>query len=146
MASFARDQNGPNNTWRVTGVGNITRQDAAIASLPPQSSQFRAKTQAHEQEHVDDWNEKDALQKFRWMNVEEFYDRIKNFTDATQQGLVNKVIAEYNAYVLVSHPGAGTTGVLDGELRAYAAEYTVEPVGVRERSETWIRANYTNGN
>jgi hypothetical protein len=132
--------------WSITAKGNLKRVAAVISSLPYTSSQFYDKTKAHETTHKDEW-ETMAEGKFKFFDADVFYDAVKGFTGTSQINLNNKVIDYYNDTYLPAQQAAllAQFGTLQArEIRAYHSEYTVEPVQVRERSDTWIKTAYPN--
>ena len=52
--------------------------------------------EAHENKHKQDYDY--GFQGHEFFTVVEFYDRIRNLTDASQTGLVAKIIAEADSY------------------------------------------------
>jgi len=131
-------------TWGVTGKGAMARLDPVVSYNTSESSPFYAKTVAHEKKHYDDWQVKDDQNKYLYRNVDTFYDRVKDLEGTSRFNLLSKVVTNYNEWGETDHPGPGKTGQLWMELRAYAAEYTVAPVGVLELSEKRIRDDYNN--
>jgi hypothetical protein len=85
-----------NGVWRVTGMGNLARQVPAKEVFVPNSSQFFAKTDAHEQEHLDHWSPGKLFGNVH--QPADFFARIQNFTGVSQQDLLNKIIAELGVY------------------------------------------------
>jgi hypothetical protein len=85
-----------NGIWRITGMGTLRRKIPTKVVLIPNTSQFFNKADAHEQVHLDQWGPGQLFGGVH--NPDEFYDRIKNFTGATQRELLDKVEAELKTY------------------------------------------------
>lgn len=83
--------------WRITGMGTLARQIPTKVVFVPTSSQFYNKANQHEQEHLNHWQTGHPL--FGSVHQPaDFYNQIQNFTDSTQQGLLNQVIAQFQIY------------------------------------------------
>ncbi len=134
--------------WVITGIGELKRNAAYISDEAAKSSQFYDIVHTHESKHVSDYEEKDANGKYKYLNKDKFFADVNDqgWKESSEIALRNKIVVRHNAWVHeeANHPGPGTTGEEWMELRAYHSEYTVEPVGVRERSDTWIENKYNN--
>jgi hypothetical protein len=94
---------------------------------------------------MDENNAKHPDGMYKYFDADEFFNQIKDFKEDTVISLENRVNAYYkfvysNAEIQKMENDLGDTEAR--ELRAYMAEYDVEPKGVRERSEKWIRWRY----
>jgi hypothetical protein len=95
--------------WRVTGMGSLGRLTPTKQVFVPATSQFYAKTVAHEGEHESHWAVGKLLGHLH--NPSDFYTRIQNFTGTSDQNLIDKLSAELTAYT-------NEQGVLYTQLRA----------------------------
>lgn len=85
--------------WRVTGTGSLARQIPVKQVFVPTSSQFFAKADAHEQEHLNHWAPGHPLFGSIHQPVD-FYNRIAGFSDTTQSGLLQQIIADFQVYTM----------------------------------------------
>jgi prolyl oligopeptidase PreP (S9A serine peptidase family) len=92
--------------------------------LIPNTSQFFNKADAHEQVHLDQWG---TGQLFGGVhNPDEFYNRIVNFTVATQAELLNKITAELTTYTKEQDVFVNSKHA-EAEQQAYAVSDQIAP-------------------
>jgi hypothetical protein len=90
----------------------------------PNTSQFFAKADAHEQAHVDHWS---AGQLYGDLfQPADLYDRVKNFTASSQGDLIAQFVAARTAYINEQSALAAQRHNAD-EQQAYAASDQVAP-------------------
>jgi hypothetical protein len=111
-----------NGIWHVNGMGTLRRVIPTKHVFIPSTSQFFGKADAHEQAHVDHWN---VGQLFGALfQPEDFFNRVKDFTAASQGELIDKITAETNKYIdeqrdLYNHA--------EDERQAYAVSDAIDP-------------------
>ncbi|MBL9154649.1 MAG: hypothetical protein JNK37_19375 [Verrucomicrobiales bacterium] len=92
--------NGPDETvWYVKDKGTLNRTNASIKSLPPATSQFYDKILAHENEHVNQWNQ--GNWSGYWTVVGSghlsYYPRLENLISRTSEEHLRKEIQKARA-------------------------------------------------
>jgi hypothetical protein len=113
-----------NGIWRITGMGTLRRETPTKHVLIPNTSQFFNKADAHEQVHVDQWGPGQLFGGVH--NPNEFYNRIKDFTGATQAELLNKLVIELTNYT--NEQGAFAQSKHgEAEQQAYAVSDQIAP-------------------
>jgi len=122
----AVDQNG---VWYVDGIGNLARVIPTKVVNIPTTSQFYAKTNAHEQAHVDHWALGAGNLYGDVFIPLDFYNRVKNFTAASQIELITKMAAELATYTNEQVAIIGPRHATD-EQQAYAVSDQVAPAYV----------------
>lgn len=119
--SMGQDASG---VWRVTGMGTLGRRIPAKQVFVPNTSQFFTKADAHEQEHLNHWSQGSLFGNVH--QPADFYARIQNFTGATQQELLDKIVAEFQVYTQ-EQDNFVNANVSQSEKLAYAVSDPINP-------------------
>jgi hypothetical protein len=109
--------------WQVTGRGTMTRSAPVVTINIPSTSQFYNKAVAHENQHVANWGPGGVLSDL-W-TVDGLFSLLSPLTDATEQGLKNKIASTTNSW------DANQTAIFNSRRRAdeQAAYAASDPVG-----------------
>jgi hypothetical protein len=106
---------GPNaqGVWVLTGRGSMARTQPVVTMFISSRNQFYQKVLAHENKHVQQWQ---TGMVSDLVTVDGLWQAISGLSDATQQGLINKI---QNAAVVWLN---GQYGIADQRRNAVEAE------------------------
>jgi hypothetical protein len=117
---------GPNaqGVWVLTGRGSMARTQPVVHMYISSRNQFYQKVLAHENKHVQQW-QTGMLSDL--ITVDGLWQAISGLSDATQQGLNNKIINAANIWI------QGQGAILDQrrsavETEAFSVSATIPPL------------------
>lgn len=110
--------------WVVVGRGSFRRSQPRARVYLSRRSQFYAKTERHENEHVDQW-----LNQGPWMDLydaDALYARLRRLSASSQEALWRRLRNRIN-FQKNRDLSAQEAAMLDAEKGAYRAERAIEP-------------------
>jgi hypothetical protein len=121
--------------WKVTGQGGFSRSMFSFTCLGPETSQFRPKTEAHENKHSAQWSSDDPWQKLFDANAL-YSDTLSRLTGTSDEELRSKIDQAVKSRIVQDNMVAESSRC-DGEYEARTVELATPPLFLNLPLDKW---------